>query len=305
MSTPTSRDVHIETALSNISVAYHNASYIADQVFPVVPVQKKTDYYWVFPKEAFLRNQVGVRAPGTRAPRADYTLTTASYACVPWAIAKLVPDEVRKNSDNPLQPDVLATEFVTDQLLKAQELRVAAIVTNSGGWAYSASPTTQWSASTSDPIGDIETAINGIVSTIGAMPNVAVMSWDVWRRLRNHPDLADRIKYTRNGATLEAVDLAEWFGFQKVLIGSAIYDTSQEGATPSRSYIWGDDFWCGYVPAVPSLMTPAAGYTLEWEARTIRRYRQDQEHTDVIEGTHSTDEVVSASDAGAIIYNAV
>jgi len=82
----------------------------------------------------------------------DYTLSTASYICLPYALAKAVTDEERKNADVPLQPDVAATEFVTNALLLGREIRVADLVSASANWAYSASPTTQWSSDTSDPI---------------------------------------------------------------------------------------------------------------------------------------------------------
>ena len=305
MPTPTARDVHIEAPLSQFSIAYSNGLYIAEQIFPRVPVAKQSDYYYIFDKSAWFRDNVAKRAPGTRAQRADYTVTTGSYVAINYALAKAVPDEVRDNADNPLQPDMEATEFVTDALLRGQERRVADLVTASGGWSYAASPATQWSASDADPLVDIEAAVNGVVSNIGRAPNVAVMSWDTWRYLKNHPDLLDRVKYTRAGGLPMPADLAAWFGLEKVLIGTAIRDTSADGAAFASSYIWGDDFWVGYVAATPSLMTPSAGYLLEWKSREVRRYREDQERQDVLEASHYTDEIVSASDAGAIIYDAI
>lgn len=50
MPSPTVYDVHVDAPLANISIAYRNASYIADQVFPVVPVQKKSDLFFKFTK---------------------------------------------------------------------------------------------------------------------------------------------------------------------------------------------------------------------------------------------------------------
>lgn len=305
MPSPTPRDVHFDAALSQFSVAYKNGMYIFDQVFPVIPVNKQSDYYFVFDKGSWFRDLAAKRAPGTRAQRADYSLTSGSYVCLNYALAKGVPDEVRDNADNPLKPDMEATEFVTDALLRALERRVAALITGSANWAYAASPTTQWSSDTADPLGDIEAAINGVVSTIGRLPNVGVTSWDVWRRLKNHPDLLDRVKYTRAGGQPQPGDLASWFNLDKLLVGTSIVDSSVEGATNSMGYIWDDDFWVGFVPPTPSLMTPSAGYTLEWGARSVNVFREDQEHQDVIEAGHYTDEVITASDAGAIVYNAV
>lgn len=305
MPSPTLRDVHVDSPLTNISVAYMNGNYIGEQIFPRVSVQKKTDLYFVFPKDAWFRDEVAIRAPGTRAHAADYEVTTASYMAVTYALSKLVPDEVRANADTPLRPDVEATEFVTDQLLRAQERRIAALVTGSANWAYAASPTTQWSSDTSDPFGDIMGGIDGVISRIGRMPNVGVMSWAVWKDLMQHPDLLDRVKYTRPSATLQLSDLMGWFGLERLLVGTAIYNSAAEGATFSSSYIWDDDFWMGYVPPSPALMTPAAGYTLEWQSRQVRRFRREEEYTDVVEASHSTDEIISASDAGAILYNCV
>lgn len=305
MPNPTPRDVHFDAALSQFSIAYRNGMYIFDQVFPVVSVAKQSDFYFVFDKGSWFRDIAAKRAPGTRAQRADFSLTSASYVCVNYALAKGVPDEVRENADSPLRPDQEATEFVTDALLRAQEKRVADLITASTNWAYAASPTVQWTSDSADPLGDIELAINGVVSTIGRLPNVAVMSWDVWRYLKNHPDLLDRVKYTRPGGQPQPNDLAGWFSLDKVLIGTSLVDSAIEGATSSLAYVWGDDFWVGYVPATPALMTPAAGYSLEWGERGVNTYREDQEHQDVVEALHYTDEIITASDAGAIIPNAV
>ena len=305
MANPTLRDVHVDQPMTRISIAYRNAAYIADQVFPIVPVEKKSDVYFVFDKASWFRNRSGIRAPGTKAPRADYGVTTASYICINDSLAKEIPDEVRDNADAPLRPDITATQFVTDALLLGQEIRVANLITACANWAAASNPGTKWTSDTSDPWGDIDTAIDAVVGSIGRFPNVAVMSWDVWRHLRQHPDFLDRVKHTRASGRIEATDLASWFGFEKVLIGTAVQESAQEGVTSSMSYVWGDDFWCGYVPSAPALEVPAAGYVLTWGARKVERFREEQEHQDVIAAEHYTDEIVSASDAGAGLYDCV
>jgi hypothetical protein len=306
MPTPTLRDLHIEAPLSNVSIAYTNDGYIADQIFPVVPVQKKSDLYWIFPKDQWFRNETGTRAPGTRAPRIDYTVTTASYLCLMYALARGIPDEVRKNADNPMRPDVEATEFLTDKLVMAQEFRVANMTVGaSSSWGSSASVSTTWDLDTSDPIGDVDTIMNNIVKAIGRMPNTMAMSWDVWRKLKNHPDLLDRIRFTRPGTLVTPKDFMDWTGIQKLVVGTAIYNSAAEGGTWSSAYIWGKNVFIGYVAPNPSLLTPSAGYVLEWQNRQIARFREDQERQDVIEATHSTAEVITASDAGAVLSNAV
>ncbi len=303
MPRPTLRDVHVNQPLSNISIGFQNAAYIAEQVLPVVQVEKKSDVYFSFDKGVWYRDRAKPRAPGTRAQRGDYSITTASYICISDALAKSIPDEVRANVDQPLNPDVEATEFVTDALLLGLEIRVADVVTASANWSQAASPATQWDSDTSDPVRDVDTAVNGVVSRIGRLPNVGVMSWDIWRNLKQHPDLLDRVKHTRPGAPIELTDIAQWFNLERVLLGTAIKNTAQEEAAESMSYVWGENFWVGFVPATAALMTPAAGYTFVWGNRVVSRFREDQEKSDVVESEWFTAEQVTASDAGAVVYN--
>ena len=305
MARPTQNDVHVNGPLSNISVAYRNESWIADQVFPIVGVEKRSDVYFTFGKSAWFRDEAQKRSPGTRAQRGEYDISTASYLCVNYALATPVPDEVRDNADNPLEPSVTAVEYVTNGLMLGMEIRVADLVMNENNWAYSSSPTTQWSSDTSDPEKDIDNAINGVVSSIGRMPNTMVMSWDVWRRLKTHANMLDRLKYTRPGGVLQASDLASWFDIPKILISHGIKETAQEGGTSSIEYIWKDDLWVGYVPESAQLMSPASGYVLSWGSRTASEFREDQEKQDIFEVAEYTDEVITASDAGGIVYNAV
>ena len=48
MPSPTTQQTHIDNALTNISVGYRNANYIADRIFPAVPVQYITNKYFLF-----------------------------------------------------------------------------------------------------------------------------------------------------------------------------------------------------------------------------------------------------------------
>src|SRR3990167_6472286 len=125
MSKPTTQQVHIDQPLTNISIAYTPGDFIAPGVFPLTPVQKQSDKYYIYTKADWLRREAGPRAPGTRARRGDYGLSTAQYACVEQAIAKGVPDEMVANADKPLRPLEDASRWATNQLLLEVEAEVA------------------------------------------------------------------------------------------------------------------------------------------------------------------------------------
>ncbi len=304
-SSPTARTVHVNRPLTNISVAYMNNEYIYPQVFPQVPVTNKSDSYFQFDRSAFYKVRSGMRAPGTRAPMGDYGITTASFLCINDALGAIIPDEMRDNADAPLKIDLLGTRYVSDGLELGEEVRVAAKIAACASWASASNPGTAWSSDSSDPYADILTVCDAIVKQIGRMPNVAVTNWTVWRRLQNHPNFLERLKYTRPGGTLATTDVTNWFWLDKLLIGKSIYDSANEGATTSMGFVWGNNFWVGYVPQSPALEEPAAGYVFRWGNREIRRLRLEPEHATLIEGQWFTSETITASEAGAGMYGCV
>jgi hypothetical protein len=303
MAQPTPRQVHIDAAMTRISVAYRNSNYIAEQIFPVVPVQHQSDAYFVFDKASWFRNEAGVRAPGTRGPQVEYSVSSSTYACVPVAATKIVPDEVVDNADNPLAPRREATEFATDKVLLYLEEDVATNYVFGNNWTACGSNGTSsgslyWSNDLSDPVGQINTAKEHIVGAIGREPNVMVMGRQVYTSIINHPDLLDKVKYTSVG--LITMDLLpRLFQIPKVLVGNAIYTTSLEGAaTTSYSFIWGKTVWLGYVPPSPGLMVPAAGYIFAWKNRVVERFRREEEKTDSIRCEMNYGVELTSPDAG-------
>lgn len=307
MATPTQQQVHLDTALTNISVAYRNANYIAETIFPNIPVQKQSNKYFIFTKSDWFRDEATYRAPGTRAQRVDYNLSSSNYLCAEWAIAKGVPDEVVENADTPLRPIAEAAEYVTDKMYLRKEILVAGIVFGNSQWSSSATPGVLWSNDTSDPIGDVNTALDTVRQAIGRDPNKGVIGAGLWRHLVKHPDLIDRIKGAAgpgSPAVLTMQTIAALFELEQIVVGKAVKDTGAEGAAASRSYVWGNHMALCYTSGTPSLNSPSAGYVFQWQARAVNRYREEQEHQDVVEVTENFDQKLVAADAGYLLKSA-
>jgi hypothetical protein len=65
---PEVSQVHIDAALTNVSVAYRNPDYIADIVAPQVAVRKQSDKYYIYDAERErFRQSNDRRAPGAEA----------------------------------------------------------------------------------------------------------------------------------------------------------------------------------------------------------------------------------------------
>lgn len=275
MPQPTSSQVHVDAILTNISVAYlqRAENFIADKVFPVVPVDKQSDKYFVYDKNDWLRDEARVRADGTESVGSGYNIATATYYADVYAIHKDIGDQTRANADAPINVDREAAEFVTHRLLTRREIQFVSDFMTTGKWSVdvtgvSGSPSTgqtrQWNDYTnSDPINDIEAGKASILSTTGLEANTLVLGYDVFRSLKNHPDLVDRIKYTSSQTITEDM-LARMFDIERVLVSKSVKATNAEGATGAYSFTTGKTALLAHVAPNPGVLTPSAGYTFSW-----------------------------------------
>lgn len=306
MPTPTSRQSHIDQALTNLAIGYSNATYIADQVFPPVPVNKISNKYFIFDKAAWFRDTAAPRAPGTEANEEDYTISTNSYLTIEYALGHVVTDEEIDNADAPLRPFETATRYLADKILLRREKDVLDLVFSTS-WASSATPSVLWSNDAADPFGDIETAMDGVAKLIGRRPNVGVIGGGLWRYLKNHPDVIDRVK---GGATVgnPAMGLldgvAQIAGLERLLLASSILDTASEGKTASLGYVAGNHMLLAYVTGNPAISEPSAGYVFTLKTPSVDRFRLETRYSTKLVARSSWDAVLTATDAGYLIKSA-
>lgn len=266
MPQPTQSDVHVNAILTQFSVAYMNKAenMVAGKVFPLVPVAKQSDLYFVYTKNDWFRDEAKPRADATESAGSGYNLSTASYNAVVYAIHKDIGSQTRANADNPLNMDRDATEFVTQRLMLRQEIQWVADYFVTGVWGTSTTPTNLWSDYTlSTPIDDVETGKATILSNTGMDPNTLVLGYNVFRQLKNHPDVVDRYKYTSADAITEDM-LARLFGVERVFVAKAIKATNVEGHTAAYDFTHGKHALLVYSAPSPSLLAPSGGYRFSW-----------------------------------------
>ncbi len=124
MPNPSLGDVHVDRPLTNISIAFMQSAegFVADKVFPSVPVQKRSDRYFRYDRSDFWRNQMRKRAPGTESAGSGWKIdSTPTYFCEKWALHKDIDDDTRSNTDDPLNMDRDATIFLSSQALLNRE----------------------------------------------------------------------------------------------------------------------------------------------------------------------------------------
>lgn len=331
MPMPTQADLHVNVPLTNVSIAYmqNSSEYIANKVFPVVPVKKQSDLYWKYSKSDWRRTDVKRRAPSTESPGTGWNVTTDSYFAHVYAVHKDIDDQVRANQDSPFNTDRDATEFVTNQLLLKRDLEWNARYFKTGVWATDktgvpTAPTgnqfVQWSDPASDPIGDMEKIRIEFRRVTGFAPNVMVFGAHTMAALKQHPDIIDRIKYTQRGVVTEDL-IATLFSINEiytsyatVATGPQIPDAVQQDAAATYDFMTNSkSALVLYSPKSPSLLTPAAGYTFTWngylggnnQGVRIKRFRMEHIASDRVEGEATWDQKVVCNDLGVYLSSAV
>lgn len=318
---PTPGDVHVNRPLTDMSSAMiqEASNFIATQVFPTLPVDKQSDAYFTYDNAYWNRDEMTERAPGTESSGNGYKVGTDTYYAKVYAFHKDVDDQLRSNADSILNLDREATAYVTTKALIKREKTFVTNFMSSGIWTrdyagVSANPSTnqvlQWNSSSSTPIEDVWDAKESILSKTGFEPNVLVLGYAVFKRLVNHPEIVERVKYSGANpvATIDLSELAQVFKIQKVVVMRGIENTAAENATVSHSFIGGGkSAGLFYAPPNPGLMTPSAGYHFTWrgylgagpDGNRIKRFRMEPLASDRIEIEMAFDPKKVSADLGA------
>jgi hypothetical protein len=277
---PSLNQLHVDEALTQISIAYRNQAFVAEEVLPVVPVMKKNDVFFKFSKQHF-RAYKDAYAAGQRAQQIEVDLDARGfYMADGHALEDSITDDEREQADPSAQIEIEKTEKLTNIIALNEEINLFnnILTTTNITQNTTLSGSSKWSDYVnSDPVSVVLAARRSVQQQIGDFPNYLLLSQAVLDTLANHPRILDRVKYTANGARnqLDEQDLARVFKVDKVLVSAAIYQTSNEGEADSLGYLMGNNALLFYRPPRPGLRVPSLGYTFFWAKRSgVLRWRE-------------------------------
>lgn len=320
---PTLPQLQVDAFLTGISIAYMNTEFVAEKIFPALAVQARSDKYWVYNRDAFLRTSgvdangrsKSVRTDGSLANVIEHSLSSDSYYTYNYAHRELVTDAVVRNAaatpgSSMIQPRVDATLQVSHRLAMDREEMAAwragktslypsankvTLTTGGSGTSWAS-----YASANSKPLSNIRDAKIQVRKSLLREPNKALYTVDSALTLADHPDIKDLVKYTH-------ADALSTSGLPKVLRGletieaATQYITSNEGATVASGNIWVDS--SGYNMALVYYASPETGPRSVHFGRTfyapnptsgvqgiaIRSYREEQRAGEWVEGEMTID----------------
>lgn len=338
---PTASAVHVNRPLTNISIAYMQdaAGFVADRVFPNIPVLKQADRYFRYDRSDFWRNQFQKRAPGTESAGSGWKIdSTPTYFADVWALHKDIDDQIRANQDSPINMDRDATIWLSQQGLIAREVTWAANYFKTGVWkgidgatgdmtGVAAAPTgnqvLQWNDAASNPIEDVKAKADTVMLQTGLRPNKLTLGRQVWTKLSDHPDLVDRIKYSggvgnSTPAIISRQAAAALFEVDEVLVMDGIQVTSAENpvfeTSMTTAFIAGKQALLCYANPTPSLLQPSGGYTFSWtgylpgqgdQGMVVSSFRMQNLKSDRVEGEMAYDQKIVSESAGVFFTSII
>lgn len=318
------RDVHHDAMMTNISIAHFQDTdaFVAGRFFPMMSVQKASDVFTTYPQGYFNRIHESDRSEETEANSITYATGEDNYSCKQSALRVFISDEKRANVDSQRRLDEEAIRIVTDSILRTKEKLFVDTFLSSGKWAKDLTGTAgtaganefvQWDNDSADPVADVsKQRVEIALRTGGRKPNRAIMTLDVWEKLKLNADIIDRVKYSggignNNPAQVTMQAVSALFELDDILIMSTIQNAADDGiedattGLPSvdNEFMASKKFLMGYVPSSAGLMTPVAGLTFLWNnfvqhgangGPRVRRYRKSEIQGEYIEVAMAMDQ---------------
>ena len=316
MTLPTVKDVQaVDPVLTNMLVGYMQADtrFVAARVFPGVPVDKDSGTYYIFTKKYWFMRAMAVRAPGGQYARGNFGVETATYTTLQLALSAPIADEVRANSQLPMDLEQAAVRWLAQQSLIEKEVRFATDFMAASVWETTDNNSaTDWDDfSNGDPVANILTARRTISNSTGMAPNTMVVGSIVHEALVNHPDIIDRMKHVSvAGISGVSASLASIFDLPNYHEAKGTYANINEADAFAATAIIDDDALICYVSPSPGLFEASAGYTFNWApgggmGGIKPKFRDEENDADLIKYKEQWDQKVVATDLGYIFLDIV
>jgi hypothetical protein len=249
------RDLHIDAVLSGIMLGRQPSGYIADQVVPILGVDKRSNVYYKTNHLEFRRYQPGLtnRAPGTAARKVGFSVSSDTYYAKNYALgADMVVEDI-VTADDVLDWANTHSGLVTEMLKIDYEVRVAALANTAVHTFINAA--TPWSNVTgSRPLDDLDNAREAFRLNTGLLPNVMIYPEEIGVVLRKNDQVRDRLFGDRGGTATDA-QIAALINIPKVLVPSILINSASIGATLAGSGelhgAWAKNVWFMHVNPLP------------------------------------------------------
>ena len=310
---PTAVSEHTDKLMTDFALGYQNQEFVADQIFPVVPVDYETDKYDVFGLED--RDVVEDLHPDNGGyTRVTHGKSQDSYACLDRGLEDAIPFRKINNADPTVKGNLVerATANLMQRILLNREKRVLEKVGTGSNWTTTAalSGIARWDNAESDPVTTILT-YKTAMRALGVEPDTLFLAGDVWDKLQVHPTFMEVFKNT--GIISSVAQIAARFEISRIILSRAVYNTTKPGQNRSLSLLFSKKAFLfrSPPPGDVGMATPKCGAIFCWTGDTegqrylVERYDDKAIRGHVVRVRSNTDEKITAADFGCLLTTVI
>lgn len=259
----------IKDAMTAFDVMMNQKRMIARQVFPIIDTEEQAGSYPKITIESMMKSADTARASGGNYNYTEFEFTDDTFATKENGITVKV-DRRKKSIYSNFGLELVAGKVAQSTVLINQERRVANLLLDTGTFTPDHSRVPWATIATAKPLTDVEEQVQTLYGN-GIIANALIVSWKVFRNLRNTVQIIDRITSSGAGNPAKPDDitlqmLAQVFDLQYVIVGGAQYNSAKEGQSATLSPIWSDSY--AVVTRVAgegdTIEEPCCGRTFHW-----------------------------------------
>lgn len=269
--------VHVDQLLTNLTLDYVTTqNFIADRIFPVVDVDKKSDEFYTFDAAESNREfdaDEMLLAPRTEPRKFDVSHDKDSYLAKVYGLAFDIDTQTAANEDEQLRVRERKANQLMHKLMAKRDRDFIATFMKTGVWGEDLAGTTdftKWSDSSSTPIDDVmKWKEDFMIRNYGFMPNKIVMTRDIKRELMGNTQILGRINggaTVANPAMVNDAIIASIFEVDEIVMADAVTNTAAVGATEAADFMVKDQILMTHTPSSAGLETPASGLIFAWNS---------------------------------------
>ncbi len=300
--------------LTNMSVAYFQPDdwFVSPFIFPIVPVQLSTSYYYIFSKGDLARDNVARKPENGKVTPMMFGSTQDLYSCqVDQIIVGLdqirTLDYQRSGAPGMADPRRARVRIATEQLKLHMDRTFAEGYFKSGIWSneYTGTSSTpsgkqfyKFNDANFDPVGFFGTLRTEMMKNGRRRPNVLALGVEAYEGLKSNPDILERVKYsgsTANPATINQNVLAQLLEIDRVVVLNSTYNAGGYGTENMQFICDSKGALLCYAAPNPAVDEASAGYTFAWDMLGNGQYiafdqyeGENGTHTEFVEGLMST-----------------
>lgn len=272
--------------------------FIGHLLMPTRRTQKREARLRIVPRENFLAKHESKVDPKAPSPQSDFRLEASTTVLYEYRHKGFIPDSDVQDYEDSIELHEAESTRLSRILQTSYEFDVAALAQDSSQFPASGSTghgtSNRWDVSGGTPIDDVRTAIQGIRTLHGTVANCVVMSYYTYLHIGVCSEIQEQFKYTGRelGSTQVPIDLLKQaFGVEHVLVAKGVYNSADEGQTPSIASIWDEDeVFVTKISTSRDMSMPQFGRTLrlrtDEDVPEIKSWREEDPDGEFIRAKH-------------------